>query len=130
MTGPFQGQSMAQFLGEAAKGFMTCELSRAFLGFEIPMKEVAKRLGREVGAASGGGEPMEEEVSEAEASSGDEAAASSGEAAAASSGAAAEASRKRQGSPDEPTKNKKPKKNKKTGQQSIFGFFSVAKKDD
>ena len=119
---------MAQFLAEAAKGLMRCELSRAFLGFEIPMKEVAKRLGREVGVASGGGEPMEEEVSKAAASSG-EAAASSGEAAAASSGAAAEASRKRQGSPDEPTKNKKPKKMEK-GQRSIFGFFSVAKKDD
>ena len=127
MTGPFQGFSMAQCLGEAAKGFMTCELSRAFLGFEIPMKEVAKRLGREVGAASGGGEPMEEEVSEAEASSGDEAAASSGEAAAASSGAAAAASRKRPGSPDE---SKKKKKNKKTGQRSIFSFFQSAEKKE
>ena len=139
MTGPFQGYSMAQFVAEAAKergrgegGKVRRdrkELSRAFAGWEIPMKEVAKWLGREVGAASGGGEPMEEEVSEAEASSGDEAAASSGEAAAASSGAAAEASRKRQGSPDEPKKDKKPKKKEK-GQQSIFGFLSVAKKDD
>ena len=58
MTGPFEGQRMAQFLADATKGIMNTELCRAFLDFEIPMKEVAKRLGREVGAASGGGEPM------------------------------------------------------------------------
>ena len=130
MTGPFQGYSMAQFLAEAAKdrgGGLTGmvraarkDLSRAFAGWEIPMKEVAKWLGRGVGVqASEDNDAMEEDVSEEEASSTSEAASLSSEAAAVS-GEAAAASRKRLGSDDE---SKKTKKLKKKGQQSIFSFF-------
>ena len=105
MTGPFEGQSMAQFLGEAAKGRNNTELARAFLGFEMPMKEAAKWLGREVGVKARSNDAMEEEVPEEEASSG-EAASLSSEAAAVS-GEVAAASRKRLGSDDEPKKTKK-----------------------
>ena len=131
MTGPFQGYSMAQFLAEAAKdrgGGLTGmvrnarkDLSRAFAGWEIPMKEVAKWLGRGVVVqASEDNDAMEEDVSEEEASSTSEAASLSSEAAAVS-GEAAAASRKRLGSDDE--SKKKTKKLKKKGQQSIFSFF-------
>ena len=126
MTGPFQGQSMAQFLREATKGTAyNTELSRAFVGFEIPMKEVAKRLGRGVRVkASEDNDAMDEEVSEEEASSTSEA--SSLSCAASLSGEEA-ASRKRPGSHDETKKKKKPKKK---GQQSIFSFFRSAEKKE
>ena len=80
MTGPFQGQSMAQLLGEAKNAIYNTELCRAFLGFELPTKEVLKWLGREVGV-KGGSSPMEEEEVSEEATP-------AGEAAVASSGAA------------------------------------------
>ena len=126
MTGPFEGQRMAQFLADATKGIMNTELCRAFLGFEIPMKEAAKWLGREVGVKARSNDAMEEEVPEEEASSG-EAASLSSEAAAVS-GEAAAASRKRLGSDDE--SKKKTKKLKKKGQQSIFSFFQTAEKTE
>ena len=110
---------MSQLLGKA--DIYNTELCRAFIGFQIPAREVLKWLGREVGV-KGGVSPMEEEVPEAEISSGDEAASSSGEA------AAEAAPRKRPGSDDESKKKKKKLKTKTGKQQSLLGFFSVAKK--
>ena len=125
MTGPFQGQSMTQLLGETKNGIYKTELCRAFLGFELPTKEVLKWLGREVGV-KGAVSPMEEEeVSEEATPAGEAAVASSGAAAASSGEAAAEAApRKRPGSHDESKKNKKLKTKK--GQQSLFGYFSAS----
>ena len=121
MTGPFQGQSMSQLLGKA--DIYNTELCRAFIGFQIPAREVLKWLGSGVGV-KGGVSPMEEEEVPEEAASAGEAASLSGEVAA-SLGAAAAAPRKRPGSPDE---SKQKKLKTKTGQQSLLGFFSVAKK--
>ena len=125
MTGPFQGQSMAQLLGEAKNAIYNTELCRAFIGFQIPSKDVAQHLGREVGV-KGAVSPMEEEeVSEEATPAGEAAVASSGAAAASSGEAAAEAApRKRPGSHDESKKNKKLKTKK--GQQSLFGYFSAS----